>query len=320
MLERREILGGACVTEEVWPGKRVSRASYVVSMLQPKVVADLALARFGYRAIPLDPAYVALTEHGPIFFFNEAAGTAASIARQSQADADAYEPFEDLMFRAAKFVRPMMLQAPPALGSHAPADLAALLREAGRIGGISKRDIHELVRMFTMSVGDLLDDYFELDGLKGSIASTGVVGVWAGPRTPGTAYNLLHHALGELDGIEGAWGQVIGGMGAISEAIAAPRSPPAPRSAPAPRSPRSTSRTGGPPASRSPTATSSARRSSPRARTPRRPSSTSPAPRTSPTRSPTTCAATAPAAARSRSTWCSASPRATRTSARTSSS
>ena len=221
VLERREILGGACVTEEVWPGKRVSRASYVVSMLQPKVVADLELARHGYRAIPLDPAYVALTEGGPIFFHNDATESAASIARFSKADAEAYEPFEELMFRAAKFVRPLMMKPPPSPGSRAPGDLAALLREAGRIGGMSKREVHELVRMFTMSVGDLLDDYFELDGLKGSMASTGVVGVWAGPRTPGTAYNLLHHALGELDGIEGAWGQVIGGMGAISEAIAA---------------------------------------------------------------------------------------------------
>ena len=114
----------------------------------------------------------------------------------------------------------MMLREPPALGSKAPGDLAALLREAGRMAGFSKRDIHELVRVFTMSVGDLLDDYFELDGLKGSTASSGVVGVWAGPRTPGTAYNLLHHALGECNGIEGAWGQVIGGMGAISQAIA----------------------------------------------------------------------------------------------------
>ena len=124
------------------------------------------------------------------------------------------------MDRAARFVKPMMLRQPPALGSKAPGDLAALLREAGRMAGFSKREIHELVRVFTMSVGDLLDDYFELDGLKGSTASSGVVGVWAGPRTPGTAYNLLHHALGECGGIEGAWGQVIGGMGAISEAIA----------------------------------------------------------------------------------------------------
>ena len=219
-LERRDILGGACVTEELWPGARVSRCSYVVSMLQPKIVSDLELERYGYKAIPLDPAYVSLTEEGPIFFFNEVENTAKSIARYSKHDAENYPKFEELMDRAARFVKPMMLREPPALGSKAPGDLAALLREAGRMAGFSKKEIHELVRVFTMSVGDLLDDYFELDGLKGSTASSGVVGVWAGPRTPGTAYNLLHHALGECGGIEGAWGQVIGGMGAISEAIA----------------------------------------------------------------------------------------------------
>ncbi len=219
-LERRDVLGGACVTEELWPGARVSRCSYVVSMLQPKIVSDLELERFGYRAIPLDPAYVSLTEDGPIFFFNEVEETAKSIARYSSHDAENYPKFEALMDRAARFVKPMMLKEPPALGSKAPGDLVALLREAGRMAGFSQREIHELVRVFTMSVGDLLDDYFELDGLKGSTASSGVVGVWAGPRTPGTAYNLLHHALGECGGIEGAWGQVIGGMGAISEAIA----------------------------------------------------------------------------------------------------
>ncbi|MGH2987378.1 MAG: phytoene desaturase family protein, partial [Solirubrobacterales bacterium] len=219
-LERRELLGGACVTEELWPGARVSRASYVVSMLQPKIVSDLRLTEFGYRAIPLDPAYVSLTERGPIFFFNETERTAASIAKQSRKDAAAYPGFEELLMRAAAFVRPMMLREPPALGSKHPSDLAALVREAARMAGFDRREIHELVRVFTMSVGDLLDDHFELDGLKGSTASSGVVGVWAGPRTPGTAYNLLHHALGECGGIEGAWGQVIGGMGAISQAIA----------------------------------------------------------------------------------------------------
>jgi len=220
VLERREVIGGACVTEELWPGARVSRASYVVSMLQPRIVSDLRLHDFGYRAVPLDPAYVALTDAGPIFFHDDATQTAASIARFSRHDAEAYEGFEDLLFRAAEFVRPMMLREPPALGSKRPGDVASLLREGARIAGFSRRDVHDLVRMFTMSVGDLLDDHFELDPLKGSIASTGVVGVWAGPRTPGTAYNLLHHALGELDGVEGAWGQVIGGMGAISTAIA----------------------------------------------------------------------------------------------------
>jgi len=115
----------------------------------------------------------------------------------------------------------MLLREPPALGSKHPMDLLSLAREAGRAAGLSRSEVHEIVRMFTMSVADLLDEYFENDALKGSIASTGVVGVWAGPNTPGTAYNLLHHALGELNGVKGSWGHVVGGMGAISEAIAA---------------------------------------------------------------------------------------------------
>ena len=220
VLERREVLGGACVTEELWPGARVSRASYVVSMLQPTVVRDLRLREFGYRAVPLDPAYAAMTPDGPIFFFNEPERTAASVARHSARDGEVYADFEDLLERTAAFLRPMLLREPPSLGSKNPLDIAGLVREGARAAGLSKRDVHDLVRIFMMSVGDLLDDWFEHDGLKGSIASTGVVGVWAGPRTPGTAYNLLHHALGELDGMPGVWGQVIGGMGAISQAIA----------------------------------------------------------------------------------------------------
>ena len=220
ILERRHILGGACVTEEVWPGARVSRASYVVSMLQPKVVSDLELKRYGYEAYPLDPAYAAMTPDGPIIFHDDLVKTQKSIARFSTRDAEAYGKFEHLLFMAADFVRPMMIRQPPGLGSKAPADVAGILREAGRIAGMSQRDVQQLVRIFTMSVGDWLDSLFENDYLKGSLASTGVVGVWAGPYSPGTAYNLLHHALGELDGAIGAWGQVIGGMGAISEAIA----------------------------------------------------------------------------------------------------
>ena len=220
VLERRPILGGACVTEEVWPGARVSRCSYVVSMLQAKVISDLRLKDFGYKAYPLDPAYAAMTEDGPIFFYNEVEKTVESIRKFSPKDADNYEQFEDLLERTASFLRPMLLREPPALGSKSPGDIASLLREGARVAGLSRRDINDLIRIFTMSVGDLLDDWVEHDALKGSIASTGVVGVWAGPRTPGTAYNLLHHALGELDGVGGVWGQVVGGMGAISMAIA----------------------------------------------------------------------------------------------------
>ena len=113
-----------------------------------------------------------------------------------------------------------MMRPPPALGSRRPGDVFELLREGARAAGMSRRDIAELFRVLTMSVGDLLDNFFETDPIKGAYASTGVVGVWAGPRSPGTAYNLLHHDLGELDGQKGAWGHVKGGMGAISEALA----------------------------------------------------------------------------------------------------
>ncbi len=221
VVERREVLGGACVTEELWPGRRVSRASYVVSMLQPKIVADLRLHEHGYEAIALDPSYATFGPDGrPILFANDIARTQESIARYSRRDAAAYPGFEELLERTASFLRPLLLRPPPALGSKRPGDLLGLLREAGRAAGLARRDVLELFRVMTMSVGDLLDDWFETDELKGAIGSTGVVGVWAGPRTPGTAYNLLHHALGELNGVKGAWGHVKGGMGAISQALA----------------------------------------------------------------------------------------------------
>ena len=224
VVERRDILGGACVTEEVWPGHRVSRASYVVSLLQPKVVADLRLKDFGYEVHPLDPAYAAIDEDGRVLFFhNDQQAAVESLARFSKKDAAALPAFEALLERMAAFLRPLMLKPPPALGSKRPGDLFSLLREAGRAAGLSKRDIHDFYRVMTMSVGDLLDDWFENDLYKGATASTGVVGVWAGPRTPGTAYNLLHHALGEIDGVPGLWGHVKGGMGAISQAIARSR-------------------------------------------------------------------------------------------------
>jgi phytoene dehydrogenase-like protein len=222
VVEARDVIGGACVTEELWPGQRVSRASYVVSMLQPKVVADLELRRFGYDPIPLDPEFATFAADGrPILLPNDEKIAYEQVARVSRKDADALAPFNALFEKAARFLKPLMLKAPPAAGSKRPGDVFELLREAGRAAGVSRRDLMDIFRLMTMSVGDLLDDHFETDELKGAYASSGVVGVWAGPYTPGTAYNLLHHALGEVDGVQGAWGHVRGGMGAISNAIAA---------------------------------------------------------------------------------------------------
>ena len=129
VLERRDVLGGACVTEEVWPGHRVSRASYVVSLLHPKVVDDLELKRFGYEVHPLDPAYSTLPPDGPpLFFFNDEAATVESLRRHSPRDADAYPAFQSMLEKIADFLRPMLLRPPPALGSRAPGDLFSLLR------------------------------------------------------------------------------------------------------------------------------------------------------------------------------------------------
>ena len=121
MLERRDILGGACVTEEVWPGHRVSRASYVVSLLHPKVVDDLELKEFGYEAHPLDPAYSTLAADGPpLFFYNDERRRSSRSRPHSRKDAEAYPAFQALLERMADFLRPMMLRPPPALGSRAP--------------------------------------------------------------------------------------------------------------------------------------------------------------------------------------------------------
>lgn len=214
VLERRQLLGGACVTEELWPGYRVSRASYVVSLLQPEVVADLRLAEFGYRVHPCDPAFGTITRDGrPLLLWSDPERTREGLAAISRRDADRWPAFEAMMERAARFLRPLLLRAPPS-------DLLSMLAAGARAMSLGRRDRADLYRLFTQSVGDLLDDWFETDALKGALASTGVVGVWAGPRTPGTAYNLLHHWVGEVDGVVGAWGQPQGGMGAIASAIA----------------------------------------------------------------------------------------------------
>jgi phytoene dehydrogenase-like protein len=189
VLEARGVLGGARVTEEVWPGHRVSRASYVVSMLQPKVVADLKLRDFGYDPIPLDPEFATFAADGrPILLPNDEKIAYEQVARVSRKDADALAPFTALFDKAARFLKPMMLKPPPAAGSKRPGDVFELLREAGRAAGLSRRDLMDIFRLMTMSVGDLLDDFFETDELKGAYASSGVVGAWAGPYTPGTAY------------------------------------------------------------------------------------------------------------------------------------
>lgn len=218
VLERRPVLGGAAVTEEPWPGYRVSTASYVVSLVPPRIIRELGLKRFGYRVSLIEPDYwVPYPDGTSLTLWGEAGRTAKEIARLSKADADAYVEFDRYLSHLAHLVHRLLFEIPPnvRLG-----ELPRWLALGAKVRGWSGRDVHELVRLFTMSAADLLDEWFEDDRVKGAMATQAIIGAWCGPMSPGSAYVLLHHWMGEVDGHEGAWGWVHGGMGAFSRTLA----------------------------------------------------------------------------------------------------
>jgi phytoene dehydrogenase-like protein len=221
VLEQRDILGGGAVTEELWPGYRVSTAAYLVSLLQDKIVRDLDLKRHGYEMLPKDPAYFSPRLDGQHFFmWGDMQRTCAEIARLSTRDAERYPAYEEMLDRVTAFVEPLLLEPPPALSTE-PDAVADWARFMGRLQGLGRRELAEVVRVFTASVSDFLDDWFESDAFKAALATDGVIGTSAGPMTPGTAYVLLHHQMGRAAGPRGLWGFVKGGTGAVSQAIAA---------------------------------------------------------------------------------------------------
>jgi len=218
VLERRSVLGGAAVTEEPWPGYRVSTASYVVSLMPPRVVAELGLESLGYRVSILEPDYwVPFPDGTALTLWGDAGKTSEEIGRFSQHDAGAYLEFDEYLSRLSRLVHRLMFVVPPNLSLRELPRWAAL---AGRLRGTTGRDLHELIRLFTMSASDFLDEWFEDERAKGALATQAIIGAWCGPMSPGSAYVLLHHWMGEVDGHPGAWGWVRGGMGALSEVLA----------------------------------------------------------------------------------------------------
>ena len=218
VLERRDILGGAAATEEPWPGYRVSSASYVVSLMPPRIVDELELKRFGYDVSIITPDYfVPFPDGTSLTLWGDAVRDRENIAKLSPADADAYAEFDRYFERIAALMKELMFVVPPNMRLR---DAASWARTAGRLRGMTGRDIHELVRLFTMSAADFLDEWFEDDRVKGALATQAIIGAWCGPMTPGSAYVLMHHWIGEIDGHFGAWGWVKGGMGSVSGAMA----------------------------------------------------------------------------------------------------
>jgi phytoene dehydrogenase-like protein len=219
VLERRHVLGGAAVTEEVFPGFRFSVASYVVSLLRPEIVRDLELPRHGLEILPLDGTFTPL-EDDYLWRVNDHGRTMRELRRWSPTDAEAYDDFSRLMFEMAKFIKPILAIPPPDPGRFRPREWLPVARLAGAFKELPREHQAVFVQLMTMSAADFLDQWFETDPLKATMSASGIIGTFQGIRSPGTAYVLLHHYLGEIDGVLRAWGIPRGGTGGVSAAIA----------------------------------------------------------------------------------------------------
>jgi phytoene dehydrogenase-like protein len=219
VLERRHVLGGAAVTEEVFPGFRFSVASYVVSLLRPEIVRELALPNHGLEILPLDGTFTPL-EGDYLWRVNDHGRTVRELRRWSPSDAEAYDEYSRLMFEMARFVKPILSMAPPDPGRPDPREWLPVARLARTFNDLSLEQRAIFIQLMTMSAADFLDQWFETDPLKATMSASGIIGTLQGIRSPGTAYVLLHHYMGEIDGVLRAWGIPRGGTGAVSEAIA----------------------------------------------------------------------------------------------------
>ena len=220
VLERRHVLGGAAVTEEVFPGFKFSVCSYVVSLLRPEIIRDLDLPRHGLEILPLDGTFTPMPNGDYLWRVNDHGKSRREIARHSKVDAEAYEEFGKAMQAMCRFVKPILSMVPPDPSTLNPRELMKMLFIGKRFQGMSSEDKYNQVQLMTMSAIDFLDQWFETDVLKATMSASGIIGTFLGVRSPGTAYVLLHHYMGEIDGAFRSWGFSRGGTGAISNAIA----------------------------------------------------------------------------------------------------
>jgi phytoene dehydrogenase-like protein len=219
VLERRHVLGGAACTEEVFPGFKFSVCSYVVSLLRPEIIRDLELPRHGLEILPLDGTFTPMPNGDYLWRVNDHGRTHREIARHSRLDAEAYDEFGKAMQAMCRFVKPILSMVPPDPNTLNPKELMKLLFIGKRFQGMESGDKYNQVQLMTMSAVDFLDQWFETDVLKATMSASGIIGTFLGVRSPGTAYVLLHHYMGEIDGAFRAWGFARGGTGAISNAI-----------------------------------------------------------------------------------------------------
>ena len=220
VVERRHVVGGAAVTEEVFPGFKFSVCSYVVSLLRPEIIRELELARHGLEILPLDGTFTPMPDGNSLWRPNDHSRTFQEISRHSRRDAEVYDHYGRSMVEMGRFVKAILGMTPPDPFARTLRDLRTLGGLVDRFRGLPERDRALHLQLLTMSASDFLDQYFETDVLKATMAASGIIGTFLGVRSPGTAYVLLHHYMGDIDGAFRSWGLSRGGTGQVSQAIA----------------------------------------------------------------------------------------------------
>jgi phytoene dehydrogenase-like protein len=223
VLEARHKTGGAAATDQPWPEApefKVTTYSYVMSLMPDTIIRELSLVRHGYKVFPMGPYFQAWPDGRSLMIFaDDAKRNREQVSKFSQKDADALPLWDAWLGDLAKVMGPLLMTVPPRLGSKNPGDLMAQAGLAWKLRDMSPRKVGDLTRLMTMSITDLLGDWFESEELKACLAVNGIIGTWAGPDEPGTAYVMAHHSIGDVgDGHLGNWGFPEGGMGAVSDA------------------------------------------------------------------------------------------------------
>jgi len=221
VVEKNDWIGGAAVSRELYPGFTYSNCSYVSSLFRPEIMRDLELPKYGLQVLPYEGGAVFMEGGDYLGMFRDHDANRREFARHSKRDAEAYDRYSRDVLRHCRFIRPTLLRTPADPSSFRPRDISELAWLGKQVFGMSERQMEDTIRFWTMSISDFLDGYFEHPVIKAYLAVSAIIGTALGPMSPGSAYVLLHHYMGDVDGNVGAWGFARGGMGSITKALAA---------------------------------------------------------------------------------------------------
>jgi len=219
VLERAPYIGGAAVSRQLYKDFTYSNCSYVCSLLRPEIVRTLELPKYGLQVIPYEGGCTMMQNGDHLAIYDHHDSLRREISRHSKRDAEAYDRYSRDVMRQCRFIKPLLLREPPDPTSFRPRDIQELLYLGKRFHGLGEERMYDTLRFWTMSAADFLDEYFESEIVKAHMAGSSIIGTALGPRSPGTAYVLLHHYMGDIDGTVGAWGFARGGMGSITQAL-----------------------------------------------------------------------------------------------------